>query len=166
MSIIEYSDKYKENVKHLLKELQEYIVSIDPYHFNIINDDYKEKIFKKDMDEVKNNNGKVYLAVNQNKVIGLIIGVIRKPCADFDYERLNNMGEVIELVITKNTRSKGIGSKLLKKMEDYFKSCDCKTINIDVFGYNDIGKSFYIKNNYHNRMVTMSKKIDYKDNGW
>lgn len=160
MKIIEYTDKYEIDVKTLLKELQEYIVSIDPYHFNIINNDYEDKIFKRDMDEVNNNDGVIYLALEDNKVIGLIMGVIRKPEKDFDYERPNNMGEVIELIVTKNIRSKGIGRKLLKKQEEYFENQNCKTINIDVFGYNDIGKNFYFKNGYHTRMITVSKKIN------
>ena len=159
MKIIDYEDKYSNDVKRLLEELQEYIVSIDPYHFNILKDNYKEKIYIKDMDEVKNNEGKIYLAKENNKIIGLIIGVVRKPIEEFDYERLNNMGEVIELIITKNIRNKGIGYKLLNKMEEYFKSQNCSTINIDVFGYNDVGKNFYFKNGYHTRMMTVSKNI-------
>ncbi len=159
MKIIDYEDKYSNDVKRLLEELQEYIVSIDPYHFNTLKDNYKENIYIKDMDEVKNNEGKIYLAKEKNKIIGLIIGVIRKPTVEFDYERLNNMGEVIELIITKNIRNKGIGYKLLNKMEEYFKSQNCSTINIDVFGYNDIGKNFYFKNGYHTRMITVSKNI-------
>jgi len=160
MEIIEYIDKYENDVKKLLKELQEYIISIDPYHFNILNDDYENKIFKKDMEEVNNNDGKVYLALEDNVVVGLIIGIVRKPEKDFDYERVNNMGEVIELIVTKNTRSRGIGKRLLNKLEEYFENQNCKTINIDVFGYNDIGKEFYFKNGYHTRMITVSKKIE------
>lgn len=160
MKILEYESKYDNDIKNLLEELQEYIISIDPYHFNIMNDDYKEKIYEKDMDEVQKYNGKIYLALDSNQIVGLIIGVIRKPLIEFDYERLNNMGEVIELIVTKKTRSKGIGYQLLDKMENYFKEQNCNTINIDVFGYNDIGQNFYFKNGYHNRMMTVSKKID------
>lgn len=160
MKIVEYESKFADEVKILLEELQDYIISLDPYHFNIMNEDYKDKVFIKDMDEVKNNNGKIYLAIESNKVIGLIIGVIRKPEIDFDYSRLNNMGEVIELIVTKNTRSKGTGYQLLAKIEEYFKNQNCSTINIDVFGYNDIGKNFYFKNGYHTRMMTVSKVID------
>ena len=159
MKIIEYKEQYANDVKNLLQELQEYIVSLDPYHFNILKEDYSEKIFIKDMEEIKNNNGKVYLALENNVVVGLIMGVIRCPLIEFDYERLNNMGEVIELIVTKNVRENMVGSKLLNKMEEYFKSQNCQTINIDVFGYNTIGKNFYSKNGYHTRMITVSKKI-------
>ena len=47
MEIIEFNDIYINEVKKLLKELQEYIVSLDPYHFNIINDDMKKKYILK-----------------------------------------------------------------------------------------------------------------------
>lgn len=160
MEIIEYESKYENDVKRLLKELQEYIVSIDAYCFNIMKDDYENKVFVKDMQEVKNNNGSIYLAIEDNQVIGLIMGVIRKPEQDFDYNRPTFMGEVLELIVTKNTQNNGVGSKLLQKQEEYFKKNNCKTINIDVFGYNEIGKTFYYKNGYHPRMITVSKRIN------
>ena len=159
MEIIEFNDIYIDEVKKLLKELQEYIVSLDSYHFNIINDDYEEKIYSKDLEFVKKNKGKIYLAKENDKVVGLIMGIIREPESDFDYCRPNKLGEVIELIVTKNIRSKGIGKTLLDKMEEYFKDNECKTINIDVFGYNDIGKSFYKKEHFHDRLITMSKEI-------
>lgn len=159
MEITEYESKYAEDAKILLGELQEYIVAMDPYHFNIMKDDYQEQIFIDDMNEVNDNDGKVYLAISDDSVIGLIMGVIRKPEICFDYESLDNMGEVTELIVTKNTRSKGVGDMLLKRMEEYFKECGCRTISIDVFGYNDVAKSFYSKNGYHTRMITMSKLI-------
>ena len=50
-----------------------------------------------------------------------------------------------------------IGSK--EKMEEYFKSVGCEYVIVDVFAYNDIGKNFYNKKDYHARMETMIKKI-------
>ena len=43
MNIIEYSDKYLEDVKDLLVELEEYIVSIDKDHLNQVHPEYREK---------------------------------------------------------------------------------------------------------------------------
>lgn len=160
MEIIDYCEKYKNDVKKLLRELQEYIVSLDPYKYNIINNDYEDKCFEIDYDEVLNKNGKIYLALEENNVVGLVIGIINKDIHEYDYERNGYVGEIIELIVTKNTRSKGIGKQLIKKMELYFKDNNCETINIDVFGYNDIAKDFYFKNGYHLRMMTVSKKID------
>ncbi len=47
MEIVEYKAKYKEDVKNILVELQEYIVSIDHWHLNIITPDYRKKYFEK-----------------------------------------------------------------------------------------------------------------------
>ena len=44
-------------------------------------------------------------------------------------------------------------------MEEYFKSVGCEYVIVDVFAYNDIGKNFYNKEDYHERMKTMIKKI-------
>ena len=48
---------------------------------------------------------------------------------------------------------------LMNKMEEYFKSVGCEYVIVDVFAYNDIGKNFYNKKDYRERMKTMIKKI-------
>ena len=44
MKIIEYQDKYKEDCKDLMVELEEYIVSIDEDHLDQVGINYREKI--------------------------------------------------------------------------------------------------------------------------
>lgn len=63
MKIIEYEDKYLDDVKDLLVELEEYIVSIDKDKLDQIHSEYRDKMAILDLEEVKNNNGKCYLAV-------------------------------------------------------------------------------------------------------
>ena len=41
--IIEYEDKYLEDIRDLLVELEEYIVSIDEDNLDIVSADYREK---------------------------------------------------------------------------------------------------------------------------
>lgn len=43
MTIIEYSDKYLEDVRDLLVELEEYLLSIDKDNLDILHSDYREK---------------------------------------------------------------------------------------------------------------------------
>ena len=83
------------------------------------------------------------------------------PYDEYDYldYKCPIRGEITELIVTNKTRSKGIGQKLINKMEEYFKSVGCEYIIVDVFAYNDIGKNFYNKKDYHARMETMIKKI-------
>ena len=160
MQVIEYEDKYLEDVKDLLVELEEYIVSIDKDHLDQVHPEYREKMAIIDLEEVNKNNGKCYLAIENNKAIGLIMGCIF-PYDEHDYldYKCPKRGEITELIVTNKIRSKGIGQELINKIEEYFKSVECEYVIVDVFAYNDIGKNFYNKKKYHTRMETMIKKL-------
>ncbi len=160
MKIIEYEDKYLEDVRDLLVELEEYILSIDYDHLDQLHEEYREKMALIDLEEVNKHNGKCFLAIENNKVIGLIMGTI-PPYEEYDYldYKCPKRGEITELIVTNKIRSKGIGQELINKMEEYFKSVGCEYVIVDVFAYNDIGKNFYNKKDYHARMETMIKKI-------
>ena len=113
-----------------------------------------------DLKEAQEYNGKCFLAIEDGKVIGLIIGCV-KPYDEYDYldYKCPKRGNITELIVSKNSRSGGVGKKLINKMEEYFKSIGCEYVIVDVFAYNDIGKNFYNKKNYHTRMETRIKKI-------
>ena len=159
MKIIEYEDKYLDDVRDLLVELEEYIVSIDKDNLDHVHPEYREKMALVDLDEVKNNNGKCYLAV-EDKVIGLIMGTIPEY-DEYDYldYKCPKRGVITELIVTKKIRNSGIGKELMKKMENYFKSCGCEYVLVDVFAYNETGINFYNKLGYHPRMYTDIKKL-------
>lgn len=160
MEIIEYEDEYLEDVRDLLVELEEYIISIDQDHLDHLHPKYREKMALLDLDEVNENNGKCYLAIENDKVTGLIMGIIRKydPYDYLDF-KCPKIGEITELVVTSKVRSTGVGQLLIDKMEDYFKSVKCEYSLVDVFGYNDNALKFYFKKDYHPRMLTTIKKL-------
>lgn len=51
--IIEYEEKYLDDVRDLLVELEEYIVSIDKDNLDIVHPDYKEKMAIVDLEELE-----------------------------------------------------------------------------------------------------------------
>ena len=158
--IIEYEEKYIEEVRDLLVELEEYIVSIDKDELDIVGEEYREKYIISLLKEVKETNGKIYLYLEDGKVLGMVAGGFRNYAEDdyLDY-KCPKAGRVFELVTTQKERSKGIGRKLLNKIEEYFKDHGCEYISIDVFAYNDNAKRFYENGNYHARMHTYIKQI-------
>lgn len=160
MKIIEYEDKYFEDVKELLVQLEEYIVSIDKDCLDQLHPDYREKMAIIDLKEVNDSNGKCYLAVENDNVLGLIMGYI--PAYDeFDYldYKCHKRGKISELIVTSKIRSKGVGQVLIDRMEQYFKSKGCEYVLVDVFAYNENAIKFYGKKGYHPRMFTNIKKI-------
>ena len=157
MKIVEYEEKYLDDVKDLLVELEEYIVSIDKDSLDQLHPEYKEKMALLDLKEVNDNKGKCYLAVENDKAVGLSI----RPYDEYDYldYKCPKTGEITELIVTNKIRNKGVGQLLINKMEEYFKSLDCEYINIDVFAYNENAIKFYNKNGYHHRMYIDIKRI-------
>ena len=160
MQIIEYEDKYLEDVRDLLVELEEYILTVDKDELDQLHPEYREKMALLDLEEVNENDGKCFLAIENDKAIGLIMGTIIKY-DEYDYldYKCPKEGEITELVVTSKIRSKGVGQALMNKMEEYFKSVGCEYILVDVFAYNENGIKFYDKQGYHPRMHVGIKKI-------
>ena len=161
MKIIEYNEKYLADIKDLLVELEEYIISIDEDELDQLHSEYREKMAILDLEEVSDHNGKCFLAVENDKVLGLVMGII-PPYDEYDYldYKCPNIGEVTELVVSKNARSKGVGQELMKHIENYLKSQGCEYIKIDVFAYNENAINFYDKQGYHPRMHINIKKLE------
>ena len=160
MQIIEYEDKYLDDIRDLLTELEEYLVSIDKDDLDRVHPEYHEKMALVDLEEVNKNNGKCYLAIENDKAIGLIMGII--PSYDeYDYldYKCPKRGVITELIVTSKVRSKGVGQALMDKIETYFKLNDCKYSLVDVFAYNENAINFYNKKGYHSRMYTNIKKL-------
>ena len=160
MEIKEFKEKYKEQIKDLLVELQEYIVEIDKYKLNIISQEYRDSYFEYMLEDCKNQQGKIFIAIQNDKVLGFIAGYIES------YEERDKLdytcpkkGFIAELIVNKNSRIGGIGKSLLSSMENYFKSMNCEFVKLDVFAYNETAKKFYYHNNYKDRMITLFKKL-------
>ena len=158
IEIIEYDSNYDEDIKGLLLELQEHIASIDREKYNVVTNAYKEEQFRADMQAVQENHGKIFLALADNIVAGLIIGTITEAIDAYDFKAPKS-GKVLELVVSKRYRTNGIGQALMNQMETYFKNAGCKRILVEVFEYNELAKRFYDKNNFFNRTIDMMKKL-------
>ena len=160
MKIIEYEEKYLEDIKDLLVELEEYILTIDKDNLDRLHPDYRDKMAIIDLQKVKENNGKCYLAIENDKAVGVIMGIVG-TYDKYDYldYKCPKRGEIIELIISKNVRSKGIGSLLMQKIEGYFQSINCEYVIIDVFAYNELAINFYKNKGYHTRGLIEIKKL-------
>lgn len=145
----------------MLVELEEYIISIDKDNLDQLHSEYRDKMAILDLNEVKEYNGKCYLYIQKDKVVGLIMGTI-PPYEEYDYldYKCPKRGVITELVVTSKIRSNGIGQVLINKIEDYFKLCGCEYVLVDVFAYNENAIKFYDKKGYHSRMYTNIKKLN------
>ncbi len=157
--VIEYNRIYKKQAVELIEELQQYIASIDKEKYNIYTPGYGEKYLRKTLNRIKKHNGKMFLYKEDDKILGLIAGIVNNEEIDVYDFKAPKRGRILELIVTKKTRGKGIGRELMTKMEEYLKSVGCKAVLLEVFGYNENAIKFYIKNNYHDRLNDMIKLI-------
>ena len=107
------------------------------------------------MEEVKKSNGKILLFKENEKIVGLVVGIVyNDKTIRFDF-RVPKRGRITELIVTKEYRNNHIGKILLDSMKEYLKGIGCEKIMIAVFGYNEEAIKFYEKNGYHMRMMDM-----------
>jgi len=160
MTIIEYEDKYLEDVRDLLVELEEYILTIDEDKLDQLHPEYREKMALLDLEDVRKYEGKCYLAIENDKAIGLIMGTI-PPYDENDYLDYTcpRRGEITELIVTQKVRSSGVGKALMEAMEAYFKEQGCEWVHVDVFAYNKNAIDFYSRRGYHPRMYNNVKRL-------
>ena len=156
--IIEYDKKYDNDIKDLLGQLQEYLKEIDKSGYTIYKEEFKEFYFEKKLEEVKKYNGKILLYEEENKIVGLVIGCINNEEEETTEFKVPKRGRITELVVSQNSRSKGIGTILLKEMEKYLKSVGCLDVLLGVLAYNEDAIEFYKKNGYHIHTIDMIKK--------
>ena len=160
MIIREFKNIDIEQIKDLVVELQQYVIEIDKYNLNIISVEYREKYFNYMLEDCISQQGKVFVAEENNQIIGFISGFVQTYDERDKLDYLcPKKGIVAELIVSKKLRSKGCGQLLINRIEEYFKSIKCEYSQIDVFAYNEIAKSFYYKNNYEERMITLFKKL-------
>lgn len=155
---MEYSAAYGEDVKDLLVELQNYIAALDREGYNVLTGEFRETYFADTMREIKEKDGKLFLAVEGGKAVGMVAGIVleeERTCAF----AAPKGGRVTELVVAQSHRGQGIGRLLLRQMEEYFKGAGCARALLGVFEYNENAKSFYRRNNYANRITDMMKQL-------
>lgn len=159
MEIIEYNSKYEEEFRNKIFDLGKYIGSLDLLKKNKILDSYRQIYVDNLFDKVKENNGKIYLCIDNDLVIGTIVGITQKKSEVKKTYHLGNTGEILELYIDQEYRRKNIGNELIKKMETYFKENDCDEIRLSVFASNCNAIDFYHRVGFSNRNIGMIKEI-------
>ena len=98
--VVEYNTKYDEDIKDLLVELQEYIQEIDVEGYNIVTEEYREECFKDNLKEINENDGKMLLYKENNKIVGFVIGIKNKEENSYDF-KCPMRGTITELIVSK-----------------------------------------------------------------
>lgn len=165
VNIIEYSPIYDEDVKNLLVELQTHLANLDKRGVMTLKDNYREGYFAYVMEEMKEHSGKIFLARLGNKIVGLVVCKIFQGGGESEYTTTcPKIGFISELVVAESLRGNGMGRRLLRQANDFFKQNDCEYTQLLVFAPNVKAFELYKKFGFEVNCLYMSQRTDKLDN--
>ena len=164
--IREANENDYKRIDEMQFELQKYFSEIDksreslPYQ----SIDDAHRYMQKMIDDVKSMNGKVFIAEENDAIVGFVQGVIieHKKGDDEIYDLSHNPlkeGWIGLLYIGPNHRGIGIGQRLLKNMKDYFVDQECTSVRLLVLSDNTNAVDFYKKSGFIPHNLEMVMKI-------
>lgn len=155
-----YKDSDFDMVKRGVEGLADHIISVDPLKRSRRLPKYSKLYVKKLMFKIKKNKGILLIAYENKNIVGFVAGFIEKQSKESLMECVpTKAGKIEDLFIYPKYRSKNIGRRLMKKIEDYFKSKGCDALRLHVFAPNIRAHDFYKRLNYQDRMIEMIKLI-------
>ena len=159
IQIRRYRNSDFEELVRCVEELQDFIVNIDSLKRCLRLPAYGKKYVSLLIKKVHRSSGIILLAEYKQEVIGCVVGIIEKQTKDNLLECVpTKAGRILELFVSPNYRSRGIGKLLINKLEHYFNKSKCDVVRVKVFQPNKIAHNFYYKLNYHDRVIDMIKQ--------
>lgn len=115
--------------------------------------DRYESYLKKDL---SNEWRAVFIAVEDGKIVGMVLGKIFRSMYIQGHERL---GYISNLYVKKGFRKKGLGKKLTQAVIDWFKSKEAVALTLEVYEKNKAALNLYHKLGFKNHSVKMVRGI-------
>lgn len=155
-----YSDKYKIAVEKLLTDLVDYLAQYNSLRRATAHEDFGSTYLEKILNKISDNKGSIILAVDQEIVVGCLVGTIKEYQDKELLEYLpTKIGFISDLYVIEAYRSKGIASTLMQKIEEFFRKENCKLVEIGVMIENSQARDLYEKLGYKNNYFELRRKL-------
>jgi diamine N-acetyltransferase len=149
-----------------INDLLELYVHVDQIHHDEYPEIFKPSIYINRPTSyferiLSDDNIKFLVACIDNQIIGFIHAELKNT----NHPVLQNYiyGHVSDIVIRPDYKRTGVGSKLFKTIEMWFKENEVKEISLTVFSFNEEAIAFYKKTGFSNRHCTMIKNVEYSE---
>lgn len=146
-----------DQIETLWHQQTAYHVDLDPFSYVLPNQKTTEfnhqYLFKAITTDVPH----ILVVKENNHLIGLVI--FKQEKTTENDSSIVDYGEIIDLHVDTASRGLGIGTQLIKVVEDYFKLVKVNYIRIQVSTFNTNAITLYEKLGYLTRQSIMYKKI-------
>lgn len=157
----QYEDRDREALRRCIEGLQDHEASCDPIGLIVNKEGFGEVYVECLLERVKEGDGIIYVAESDSAVAGII------ACEIKHYEKREVLGRssnkpygyVIDLFVSPEFRGNDLGTQLMTKAEEYFKSKGCDFATVGVLTPNKGTWDFYKKIGYTERYIDFIKKI-------
>jgi ribosomal protein S18 acetylase RimI-like enzyme len=131
-----------ENYDDLIALSREFFREYESYHHEFFKIDNleDEKIINFFKHEINNKNGKVIVAVDKDRIVGYITFYVM---FQDEYWKVKKIGHISGLMVQKEYRHKGIGTRLLKAAKSYFTAKKIKYYTLFTAVENQAALDFY-----------------------
>ena len=128
--------------------------------FELLNELYENKIeyfefAKKYKESLENSNFYEIVAIEKNKVVGVLISRVISMLA-----KKKNILFIDDLIVNENCRNKGIGKLLIKTATTYAISRDCGALELTSMIQNINAHRFYENNGFEKRQYKFKKNLN------
>jgi len=161
IQIREYSDADVSYIKLSFEKLHDYVISIDPIKRIRKMPRYIDVFFNKFLINIKNNQGKIFIAEDNEKPIGFIAGFIADKQSEENLLEVipSQLGIVSDVYIEKEFRGKNIGKMLMEAIEKYLVDKKCDALWVDTNEFNTHALHLYKSVGYTAREIGLIKKL-------
>jgi len=160
ITIREYEERDRQNFVDFGNDEENYLAGLDPLKqrrfFEKGYEGYTNWLFK----HLEANSGIIFVAVDGDKTIGHIAGRLNPQSEEDQILSLPAKPAFVDdLYIIPDYRSQGVGAKLLKHMEEYFKAQGCDEISLEAFAPNERSLTFYDREGYSRQTTGFTKRL-------
>jgi ribosomal protein S18 acetylase RimI-like enzyme len=158
--IIEYKPELKQDLARLIVEMQDIIAPMDPHKFCFRAENYIQVVLPILLQNIQENQGKIYFLEIENKLVGIVAGIIEiTPPASAVETLVRKAGRVEELYVDPGYQKFGFGKILMTKIQAYFEKNNCQVMRVEAFAPNQKAIGFYQKMGFGPRNIDFMKVL-------
>lgn len=161
MNIRPYSEADFDALAEVMAVFQDYIADLDPIQHTRSGADFDATAYLRvRTEEARKEGGLFLLAIDRDKIIGLISGrLVDVPAANALDEFVQKTGEVTEFYVHAGHRGQKVGLALMQAAERHFRAIACAALLVDCFAPNTLAHHFYERYGFTDRLITMRKEL-------
>lgn len=164
VSVREYREGDRPALTDLLTQLHEYFVELDQAKERraFASSEEADKYLHQAIEDTKKMAGAVFVAEQDEKIVGFIQGVIVGHDNDVMHKLSHNFdkqGWIGLLFTSPDSRGQGVGRSLLDNMKKFMQGQGCTSMRLKVASNNELGLGLYAKYGFTPREVEMAIQL-------